>query len=119
MTEPEQGVVPARVAVLHLGRNGGGPKFTFEIARSLEQAGATVFSVVNTAGTLGGVVMPLLFGMVLDAFTAKAQAAGGLVATTNWGPLFTLLASMYLTSGVCWLLVDCTRTLDRGDDDLA
>jgi len=74
---------------------------------------ATVFGIINTAGTLGGVVMPLVFGKLLVGFTTHATVVGGkVVATTNWGPLFTLLASMYLASGVCWLLVDCTRTLD-------
>jgi nitrate/nitrite transporter NarK len=66
---------------------------------------ATVFGVVNTAGTLGGVVMPVVFGRVLDACTTRA-------GVTDWGPLFTLLAAMYLGSGLCWLWLDCTRSLD-------
>ena len=74
---------------------------------------ATVFGIINTAGTLGGVVMPVVFGTLLGRFTGKAEVAGRLVETTNWGPLFTLLAGMYLASGVCWLLVDCTRSLDE------
>jgi ACS family glucarate transporter-like MFS transporter len=65
---------------------------------------ATVFSIINTAGTLGGVVMPIVFGNVLDRFTTHAA--------TDWGPLFALLAAMYLGSGLCWLLIDCTRALD-------
>ncbi len=69
---------------------------------------ATVFSIVNTAGTTGGIVMPILFGAVLDLFTTKTP--GGPV--TDWNPLFLLLALMYLGSGVCWLLVDCTKSLD-------
>lgn len=73
---------------------------------------ATVFSIINTAGTLGGVVMPLVFGSLLDGFTISALVAGKTVATTNWTPLFILLSSMYLASGVCWLLVNCTRSLD-------
>ncbi|MCA1684416.1 MAG: MFS transporter [Planctomycetia bacterium] len=76
---------------------------------------ATVFSIINTAGTLGGVVMPIAFGYVLDAFTTHPLVPGRAVATTDWGPLFTLLAFMYLGSGVCWLLVDCTRTLDDAE----
>ncbi len=34
---------------------------------------ATVFSIINTAGTLGGLVMPVIFGYILDAFTTTAQ----------------------------------------------
>jgi nitrate/nitrite transporter NarK len=73
---------------------------------------ATVFSIINTAGTLGGVVMPIVFGRVLDWFTAQATVDGELVAVTNWNPLFYLLAAMYLGSGVCWLMIDCTLALE-------
>ncbi|WP_152050493.1 MFS transporter [Tautonia marina] len=73
---------------------------------------ATVFSIINTAGTLGGVVMPIVFGLVLDAFTTEVAGPSGSTTTTDWGPLFVVLAAMYLGSGVCWLLIDCTRTLD-------
>ena len=73
---------------------------------------ATVFSVINTAGTLGGVIMPLIFGAILDRFTIVAMVDGQAHTTSNWAPLFVLLSSMYLASGVCWLLVNCTRSLD-------
>jgi sugar phosphate permease len=74
---------------------------------------ATVFGITNTAGTLGGVVMPIAFGRLLDAFTTRADVAGKVAATTDWGPLFLLLSAMYLGSGACWLMVDCTQALDR------
>lgn len=70
---------------------------------------ATVFSVINTAGTFSGILMPLVFGAVLDAFTT---GTGTDAISTDWGPLFVLLAAMYLGSGLCWLLIDCTRSLD-------
>ena len=73
---------------------------------------ATVFGIVNTAGNVGGIVMPIVFGAVLDRFTAGAMAGGTAAPVTDWTPLFLLLALMYLGSGVCWLLVDCTRSLD-------
>jgi MFS transporter, ACS family, glucarate transporter len=72
---------------------------------------ATVFSIINTAGTIGGVLMPLVFGIVLDRFTAHTSVDGVDVATTNWNPLFLLLSAMYLASGACWLLLDCTDRL--------
>ncbi len=75
---------------------------------------ATLFSIVNTAGTFGGVVMPIVFGALLDAFTRSAGGAGA-TTTTDWGPLFLLLSAMYLGSGLCWLLTDCTRSLDQAD----
>ncbi len=73
---------------------------------------ATVFSIINTAGTLGGVVMPIVFGEVLDRYTTHGPAG----ATTDWAPLFFLLAAMYLASGVSWLLIDCTQTIQKPDD---
>jgi sugar phosphate permease len=77
---------------------------------------ATVFSIINTAGTLGAVAMPIVFGKVLDRFTTHAAIAGSSVATTDWSPFFFLLSAMYLGSGVCWLLVDCTRPIEETDD---
>ena len=73
---------------------------------------ATVFSVSNTAGTLGGVIMPIVFGVILDKFTRVAVINGHSQTISKWGPLFILLSSMYLASGFCWLMVNCTRSLD-------
>ncbi len=73
---------------------------------------ATVFSIVNTAGTLGGVCMPLVFGGVLDWFTVSSIVEGEPLTSTNWSPLFVLLSAMYLASGICWLMVDCTDKLN-------
>jgi ACS family glucarate transporter-like MFS transporter len=70
---------------------------------------ATVFGIINTAGTLGGIVMPLVFGKLLDRFTTPTGS--------DWGPLFFLLTVMYLASGACWLLVDCSRTIEDEDED--
>jgi MFS family permease len=74
-----------------------------------------VFSIINTSGTLGGVIMPPVFGWLLDTFTRTETVAGELVKITNWSPLFYLVAAMYLGSAVCWLLIDCTRTMDRAE----
>jgi MFS transporter, ACS family, glucarate transporter len=73
---------------------------------------ATVFSIINTSGTIGGVVMPLVFGRLLDVFTREVQMGATLTKVTSWDPLFYLLASMYLASGLCWLMVDCTKSLE-------
>jgi glycosyltransferase involved in cell wall biosynthesis len=74
MTEPEQDVAPARVAVLHLGRNGGGPKFTFEIARCLEEAGASVFSVISSSADNRRDFERLGSTLALRTFTSGRQA---------------------------------------------
>lgn len=72
---------------------------------------ATVFSIINTAGTIGGVLMPVVFGIVLDSFTTITVAGGQEISSTDWTPLFALLSGMYLVSGACWLMVDCTQQL--------
>ncbi len=74
---------------------------------------ATVFSIINTSGTIGGIVMPIVFGTLLDWNTTKHQVDGGTLLQTNWGPLFMLLAGMYLASGICWLLIDCTKAIQE------
>jgi MFS family permease len=73
---------------------------------------ATLFSIINTAGTLGGVVMPLVFGALLDTYGKVSGAGGQSMASESWAQLFVVLAVMYLGSGLCWLLIDCTQTLD-------
>jgi MFS family permease len=77
---------------------------------------ATVFSIVNTAGTVASVVTPIVFGQVLDRFTTHASSAGHDVATTDWGPFFLVLTAMYLASGLLWLLVDCTKRIEGPGD---
>ena len=72
---------------------------------------ATVFSIINTAGTIGGIVMPIVFGVVLDVFTTISIVNGAEVKITDWNPLFALLSGMYLASGACWLMVDCTNRI--------
>lgn len=81
---------------------------------------ATVFSIVNTSGTAGGAIMPVIFGGVLDWFESSQTVNGSVITETNWGPLFALLAGMYFLSGACWLMVDCTKPLqDRSEDTQA
>jgi MFS family permease len=78
---------------------------------------ATVFSIVNSSGTLAAIVMPLVYGELLDQFTTQTVSAGVAVATTNWTPLFLLLAAMYLGCSACWLGVDCTQRIPQPDED--
>ena len=55
---------------------------------------ATVFSIINTAGTIGGMVMPLVFGVLLDRFTRVVTEGEKITKITDWDPLFYLLAGM-------------------------
>jgi len=73
---------------------------------------ATVFSMINTAGTIGGLIMPVIFGRVLDVFTEKSIVDGLAIERTSWTPLFYLVAAMYIGSGICWLFLDCTSQVD-------
>jgi MFS family permease len=77
---------------------------------------ATVFSIVNSSGTLGAIIMPLVYAKLLDRFTTQTQTAGIAVTTTNWAPVFFLLAAMYVGCSACWLAVDCTRAIVPEDD---
>ena len=76
---------------------------------------ATVFSIINTSGTIGGIVMPIVFGTLLDWNTTRRIVDGSETSLTNWEPLFILLAMMYLASGIFWLLIDCTHPLDSDE----
>jgi len=77
---------------------------------------ATVFSVVNTAGNVGGLVMPFVYGPLLDYFTTATNVAGQERLNTNFTPMFLLVGAMYVAAGVCWLLIDCTDRLGVAED---
>lgn len=65
---------------------------------------ATVFGISNTAGTVGGTLCPILFGMILGWSTEGN--------VTRYGPLFGVLAGIYLIGGFTWWGIDCTRTIE-------
>jgi MFS transporter, ACS family, glucarate transporter len=73
---------------------------------------ATVFSIVNTSGTIGGLFCPILFGIILDRNTTKTTVEGLAQSVTDYNPLFLTVAGMYLLAGVCWLVIDCTRSVE-------
>lgn len=73
---------------------------------------ATVFSAINMAGNTGALVMPLVFGPLLDYFKTEQTVAGELVVVTNFTPMFVLVGLMYVGAGILWLLVDCTRRIE-------
>ena len=73
---------------------------------------ATVFGVINTAGSIGGLVSPILFGAILDWNTSKVLVDGITKSVTDYNPLFVTVAVMYVISAVCWILIDCTDSLE-------
>jgi nitrate/nitrite transporter NarK len=74
---------------------------------------ATVFSIVNTAGTIGSVICPLAFGLMLDQNTTTQTVAGESIKHIDYGPLFAAIAGIYLLSSLTWLFVDCRQRLEQ------
>ncbi len=72
----------------------------------------TIFAFVNTAGTIGSVICPLAFGLILDWNTTTQMIDGQSIKHTNYGPLLASVAAIYLASSLSWLLVDCRHRLD-------
>lgn len=78
---------------------------------------ATVFSIVNTAGNIGGLVMPLFNGLLLDYFTTTSEVEGEVVRTTSYTPIFVVVGVFYIAAGICWLFIDCTDPLEVEPDE--
>lgn len=76
---------------------------------------ATVFSIINTSGSVGGVVTPLIGGWLLDHYTTKEIIEGAAVKTVHYEPVFVMVGIMYLISALSWLFINCTDSLDRVD----
>ncbi len=77
---------------------------------------ATVFSIINTAGNIGALSMPLVFGPLLDYFTTTTEVDGKVLSVTNFTPMFLLVGTFYVAAGICWLLIDCTKRLDDTEE---
>jgi hypothetical protein len=74
---------------------------------------ATVFSVINTAGGIGGLVTPIVGALVLDHYRTIEVVDGVEMMVTNFGPLFTLVAAMYMISATSWFFINCEDSLER------
>jgi len=79
---------------------------------------ATVFSVINTAGGIAGVVTPVIGGWLLDRYSTTSIVNGEKVMVTHYEPVFVMVGVMYLLSAVCWLFINSEDSLDR-DERLA
>jgi len=59
---------------------------------------ATVFSVMNMAGNIGGMVSPLAVGYIVDR-------------TDDWNLVLLLLAGVHFVAAVCWSFIDARRPI--------
>lgn len=72
---------------------------------------ATVFSVINTAGSVGGILAPLAVGRILDYFATSSIIDGIEVIDTDYSAAFVLVAILYCVSALSWFLIDCTKKI--------
>ena len=74
---------------------------------------ATVFSIVNTAGNVGAIIVSLfVLGPLLDSYTTIEIINGESKTVTDYFPMFVMVAGLYLVTAVCWLCIDCTKQVD-------
>jgi hypothetical protein len=68
---------------------------------------ASLFALVNTSGSLAGFAAGPTMGKAIDFFGggAKDNPAG-------WTALFVIIGTVYVASGLTWLFIDCTRTVE-------
>ena len=74
---------------------------------------ATVFSVINTAGAVGGTFTPVIGGMLLDHYSTTVMLEGVSKRITHFEPVFIMVGVMYLASAVCWLFINCEDSLEK------
>lgn len=77
----------------------------------------TVFSIINSSGSIAGFVVPIAGGILLDRYVTEQIVNGETVRVTHYEPVFLLVGAMYLISAVCWLFINCTNSLDRSEDE--
>ncbi len=66
------------------------------------EAAGTISGAMNTAGQFGGVVMSIGYGSLVDAY--------------GWNLPLALIACSCFLSAICWLKVDSSRSVIRGQD---
>jgi hypothetical protein len=76
---------------------------------------ATVFGIINTAGVIGAISCPILFGAILQHDTTVTVVDGITKSSTSYVTLFQVAAAMYIAGAFFWCFVDCTRTLDSDE----
>jgi len=76
---------------------------------------ATVFSIINSSGSVGGVVTPIIGGLMLDHYVTATMVDGTQQMVTNFTPVFILVGCMYFASALCWLFINCENSLDKSE----
>lgn len=76
----------------------------------------TVFSIVNTTGQVGALTIPLVVGPMLDHFSTMQMINGEAVRITDYGPMFVLVAGLYMVSAITWLFINCTKPIEPETD---
>ena len=74
---------------------------------------ATVFSIINTCGGVGGIALSLSAGEVLDYYATKLPDG---TMQNNYNPLFLAVAALYFLSGISWFFINCTNRLDKDEE---
>lgn len=74
---------------------------------------ATIFAIVNTAGNVGGIIIPNLFGYLNDSYSTRVIVDGVTRRQINFTPLLLTAAVMYAIAAACWLMTNSTKSLDR------
>jgi MFS transporter, ACS family, glucarate transporter len=83
------------------------------------QYSATVFSIVNTAGNVGAILIPwFVMGPLLDHYTTIELVDGVSKPDTNYYPMFVMVAILYVVTALCWLTIDSTKPIDPDDKPL-
>jgi dipeptide/tripeptide permease len=60
-------------------------------------ASGRVFGIVNTAGNIGAFAAGPIMGYLREVY--------------GWDALFFAVAGVYVVAALCWLVIDCTRSL--------
>ena len=73
---------------------------------------ATVFSIINTAGSIGGIICPMLFGVILHLNTTNMLIEGVETKIVDYNPVFLTVVGMYVISAFCWFGINCNDSLE-------
>ena len=73
---------------------------------------ATVFSIINSCGGVGGIALSLSAGGILDYYATELPDG---TLQNNYDPLFLTIAALYLLSGISWFFINCTNRLDQAE----
>ncbi|MBS0260758.1 MAG: MFS transporter, partial [Planctomycetes bacterium] len=71
---------------------------------------ASLFALVNTAGSIAGFVSGPVMGSTIEFF-GKRLGSGAEHDPAGWTALFIMIGVVYLASAASWLAIDCTKPI--------